>query len=397
MVLLNSSTLSTHNLARILILIAFCIDIIEHFIREKRIFNLKLKRAIIPLFFLATQLLSVTTVTYIDSFIFEAKDLTISLLLYLCLSNKKNIFLLFYKVFIWTYVAQIIFELTYFINPLEIFNSLLPFLNNQYFSYLTFQAGRDRFFSSSLIETFVPFIFILQQSSRKNRNIIALLLFICITTLVLLSNWRTKFILYLSLTIICLLKLIQNKAKALFVIIITCLMIFGANIILTRNIGSLSSTIDRLTNSFDESEYSSIESRYGYWQEGIDIFVSSPLTGIGLGNYFDFSKLAKKNSILNDNRLFYPIKNPHNAIITRAVETGILGLIGYMTLIIFFLITDLKQVIKVPKNKSYVLISFSFWAVFLYSMLNPDNFSNYYVTFWGLRALLNQEKNYYEA
>jgi len=70
--------------------------------------------------------------------------------------------------------------------------------------------------------------------------------------------------------------------------------------------------------------------RFSYWKGAIDLFCHHPLVGVGLGNF-------PKAFLALDNSLNYTPQNidmihAHNSYLQMAAETGVIGLLPFLTL-----------------------------------------------------------------
>lgn len=111
------------------------------------------------------------------------------------------------------------------------------------------------------------------------------------------------------------------------------------------------------------SERSSISSRMMIWHVSIELIKKHPLVGIGPGNF--------QNAYLSMQPYFPPylewaVPQPHNIFLAFWLQTGILGLLGFL-LLLFFIFKTLLVLIK--NNKSATLAA-PLFAFFLYTVLH---------------------------
>ena len=154
-------------------------------------------------------------------------------------------------------------------------------------------------------------------------------------------------------------------------------------------------------NAFDriispESEdYTTISDRFYYWEKGIEMGKSQPITGVGLGNYYEHltNKETVRNSLSDPKNTFMKITwiHPHNVFVALFAETGFLGLGSFVLLLCYFIVTDFGSfTLTSPLHKALVL---SFWGLFAFSLINPAAILNYAVLFWLIRIFIEIEKN----
>jgi O-antigen ligase len=273
---------------------------------------------------------------------------------------------------------------------------LANFFNNvfydKYVEVLNVNQKRGRFFIEFIDFAFVPLIFYqFIFSKRKIHNIYGYVLLISILFLASISNFRTHLLMVLfslMLTVIFVLKK-KKKVFLIFSIILGFLLInyFGLKSTIFPKI-----TIERV--SFSEEEFGSIIGRFNMWNYAHQMFRSSPLMGIGLGNYYDYLPKKEKTvySIFKEKEILNRVTliNPHNIFFWLVAETGLLGLISFIFLLACFLRQDWNILSSSDiLNKSLII---SFWTLFLYSFFNPPIGLRFQIIFFTLRFLPRQYK-----
>jgi O-antigen ligase len=94
----------------------------------------------------------------------------------------------------------------------------------------------------------------------------------------------------------------------------------------------------------DQREYTgSREARRELMQEGIDVFVERPLTGVGVGQFQNYNPAWRKERW----------REAHNALIQVASETGILGLLAFSFLIVraFIAARSTRLMLRGPRRR----------------------------------------------
>jgi len=149
-------------------------------------------------------------------------------------------------------------------------------------------------------------------------------------------------------------------------------------------------SLDRLISP-DVADYTSLDTRQYFGAKSIEMFLSSPITGVGLGNYYDnlpsSDKISQSIFQWQNNLKIISFNHPHNIFFATIAETGIMGLVTFVSLIIYFFISDCYM-IKSQVSKLYKSFILSFWCLFIYSLLNPSNTFSYLTQFWFLRGII---------
>jgi len=79
----------------------------------------------------------------------------------------------------------------------------------------------------------------------------------------------------------------------------------------------------------------------------------------------------------------------HNLLVTTLAETGILGFLAIILLLLNFLSKDLYNLFKEKSDlKNAVIISF--WTLMLFSLFNPHMIIRFYVLFWLYRIIIER-------
>jgi len=266
-----------------------------------------------------------------------------------------------------------------------------------YWRIFDYQYQRNRFFGDALDETLIPllFYFLIRKEVKILNKIIASSSLALITFLTIVSNWRSKLVIYFfSLTGSLLLYKINFKKLLTFGII-------GLSIILVTNFVSLytvgQNIIDRVIYP-GKQESETITARYNFWREATEIGFSSPIVGVGLGNYFDNlsskSRELSKSSIVNTYESFITIDDPHNIFFSIFATTGLFGIISFILLTGYFFYTDYKIYVKNQYEVNSLIIIY--WSIFIFSILNPWLYFSYLAFIWFIRGLIESLKIDYE-
>ena len=88
--------------------------------------------------------------------------------------------------------------------------------------------------------------------------------------------------------------------------------------------------------------------RINMWGETTELLRANPLTGAGLASYS--KRIAPYHHPINGNDNIEIFHHPHNIFLTMWVNLGILGLIGFVWMIVWFYRVGLTEIIKRKKK-----------------------------------------------
>ena len=240
---------------------------------------------------------------------------------------------------------------------------------------------RGRIYLASYEEILIPIIMLIAIYSKKNvKKILALLVLLSIIGLSFQTSFRTKLVMTIFAILTSTLIYTKNSMKILIIILV---FFFFLPKITLNKIGQ-NNTFSRILQSKQE-DVETIESRLQQYKESFHIFLSSPFLGVGLGNYHHYTNKSHY-TIINKNRkiIISDAQLPHNIFFHILAETGLIGLLSYFILLLYFINKDLKNLQK--KNKLKFAYILSFWTLFIYSLFNPTLNTSYNVLFWLLRT-----------
>jgi len=345
--------------------------------------------------YILTQTLSVTYAQNIQSFIAAYKDVIFGLFFYLgglALMQKKERFL---AVVISITSINVVIQLILYSNTF--FSEVIKILmNSVYVGFFDYQFQRGRFFGDSLDEAFIPILlYAILRPDKKSifLKMVSLLTIVGITYITFISSWRTKLIIYIF-TVVLGFAFSINLVKGLkfiFLFLVFDLIIFS----LLSSIRVIPTQNNVLTRIFQEDvENKEIhETRLSLLDNAWKMGLSSPLFGVGLGNYYEnlkqTSKIKNKSSEPYSLRRFILIDDPHNSLLSTFASSGLIGVFGFLLLFGLMLKRDILRVITAQKDIFGKMIIVSFWAFFIYSLLNPWIYFAYLSNLWFLRGLVD--------
>lgn len=389
--------LSSHILFRIFNLIL----LIKLIFFDKKKISFK-EITILLIVFFAFQSLSVINVLNFNTFLyFYERLITVvifTLVSYLLLDSKKKIGVVV-KLIELTVMINVFLELLMFFFP-QITNSLYGFIHQSVLDIFNFNVNRGRLYFESYGEIFLPVIlYLFIKEKILFKKFIYWTVSLGIILLAFWSNYRDRFVvvcfsLFISL-IIFRKDILKMKIKQNIVFLLATTLIFISGFFYIYQTKGYS-VIDRLLLQDKEEDIGSLVSRGILINEAIQIEKRFPLTGVGLGNYYDHLPSSMKNrryQMIGQNKQFFDatLLYPHNLLVQVFVETGLVGLLSFLFILGIFVKKDLK-IMKSNKDISKALI-ISFWALVLYAMFNPRTYLTFYTNFFILRILIRMFEN----
>lgn len=216
------------------------------------------------------------------------------------------------------------------------------------------------------------------------------------------KNWMTKFLFILipvlgvgiqsgdyrkmintSIVLIIVMLLLINTRSTLFGLILLCsfLVMFSGGIqhkkiLLYGCLSLLMATlilwlIDPIRyfsnfNLIDAWSSRSIQMRFSMWQKSISLFLQSPITGVGVGQWEVLHQQFGEIDSIRPNRHF---AHPHNDFFRILAELGIVGF-GFF---IAFFVFHINETLKKRKKDFVFLLSFAFIPAYLFVSFFDEN------------------------
>jgi len=292
------------------------------------------------------------------------------------------------KVIFYAALINLLFNIITYFRLQPIFNFLKQILERQTLEDIELNILKNKFFTDFLDPAIIPLIFYLLLGTKKKPNrFIYIIVILLIFILSYLSNYRTQFLISLIAiltSLITIKKFVKNFifSKALWITVLFCFLIFF------RHSFNIKNSFERIVEPV-ETDIVTLQDRYYFWKIALDMGLSFPVFGLGLGNFYDYipNKPTLIGNSFNLNSKFFKITwiHPHNIFFATIAETGFFGLFSIILLFGYFFIGDLRRIKKANKES---LIIVSFWCLFLYSLINPSTTLLYWILFWTLRVLI---------
>lgn len=195
-------------------------------------------------------------------------------------------------------------------------------------------------------------IYLLSVSKNLKQKIAYLLLLIpVLLSLYLTYSYSTWISLLLTFV---LLSFIQKKItmRYFFLLLATLFLLFVTQF-----------KSEKFNNLFENFSRSSLSSRITIWNVSIKLIKENPILGIGAGN-FQTAYLAKQSEF--PPYLEWAVPQPHNIFLAFWLQTGILGLIGFLTL----LLKLFKELFMLLNNKKSAVLATPLLGFFIYTLLH---------------------------
>ncbi|MDO8269565.1 MAG: O-antigen ligase family protein [Candidatus Levybacteria bacterium] len=352
------------------------------------------KLVFLLLFFLVSQTLSVINAVNINSFLLVYKNIIESLLIFcagVAILNSDRRKVIFVRIVVATIVINLIYQLLLFVVPTFFMQQFQLIMYEKYWEVLALNADRGRFFVDNYDPALIPFVlYLLYKVEGKFYKLTFVFVALMELLVAILSGFRTHFLVYIIAFFGGVVSI--SSQKKLFFGAILSLVIFSGVIFKTQNIDYRNS-LDRLIMPASE-DYSSINSRIEFWRQSLEMGLSSPWFGVGLGNYFDNfqNKELLKLSYFDWKNEFelVTINHPHNIFFSTFAETGLVGLVAFSLLHLYFAASDYSYFKK--RGALFRTGVISFWGLFMFSLLIPANTIQFLSIYWAIRAILVNNK-----
>ncbi len=299
------------------------------------------------------------------------------------IEEKENFFQTFYFILLITIIIALIdgiYQQIYNIGLFGIYNEIPNRLA------LTFN---DKLILGGYLARMLPILIAVMLISEKNiRNKYALiaLLFIITDVIVYVSGERTALGLMAVLTILLILLMSKFQYLRLFTLIVSIALIIGISV---YNPSSRERVVDLtfeqmgLENDINNDEY---DFRYftpihdSLYRTSFKMFLDKPVFGHGPNT---FRKLCSEDRY-NVGR-YGCSTHPHNFYLQLLAETGIIGIVPLLVVIIYLINTIFKQLFSIIKREKYKFCSdfqvciIAALVLSLFPFLPTQNFFNNWI------------------
>ena len=219
-------------------------------------------------------------------------------------------------------------------------------------------------------------LFFFERYYKNNKNYNYFVLgFLLLPATILITGERTSFvmILFSLLLSILFISYIMKKIKFFVISILIIFSIFFSSIATSEAVKNRYNDFFEIIKNFNESSYGIL------FESGIEIWKRNKITGVGLKNF----GIECDNQIIKINEQHHPCStHPHNLYIQILSETGIIGMLIFISLFVSFFIYYLKLNLifhNLNINK-FMLIS---CMCYLFSFIWPIATSGSFYSTWN--------------
>lgn len=391
---IKSALFNSHSIARYLLMILLAFSLVLIYLNKIRLI-LDNKLSLYIFFYFLSLSLSIIPAVNPQAFFSIYKHHLVGIVIFLLsviiLDSKDKIIKLI-KVLVLTVVINAVYEFFIYFQPAAILSTLKNFIYGQYWDVLFMNYQRERYFIDIYDSALIPFLLYFFYTSRDRiYKITSLLIIFAVSFFALISNFRSQFIMVLFSLVLGLHIFFRKLSSYGLQIVILLFILYTGYVISATYFGS--NSLDRLITP-GEDEYATITKRTYLWKQSIDMVSLSPFFGIGLGNFYDYLPTSKKLNLsvfrwVNDLQMISET-HPHNIFFSALAETGYIGLLSLILLIIYFIKTDYKYMkFHNPIISSTII---GFWSLFIFALLNPPVTLPYISLFWIFRAIITNSE-----
>lgn len=399
-----SKVFSSHTLGKIIIIGLFFVTILAKYFQTQKVFERHKKLLLFLGLYILAQSLTVLVAEDVVYFWKAYHNLLIGLFIFylaFMFVSKKTISL-FNRFVLLTGAVLILLELLFFLFTGEI----MPFIKNLVQkevldAYLT-NLSRGRFSLDLNVELFLPILlgFVLRpiKTMSSKTKLIAGFLIPVIVFLSFFSNFRSRALMsvfgffgFLGAYALRLKGFDQLKKLVIILAVVALSTFVALNV---SNSFYSFNVLDRFALQNEREDVGTITFRARAADKSVEMFLSSPVLGIGLGNYTlyaDRGDLALKRFLYLDRfREDYSLlasQSPHNVIVQLLGETGLFGTATFLMLMVFFATRDYKYLLFRDFNfvAGYII---SFWTILVFMLFNPAASLFVIGWFWFVRGVI---------
>lgn len=389
--LLKSAFLTSHSLSRVVVM-GLCAWLVLR--KDYKVFS-KAQINLLYLFlgYLFFHSLSVIGAVNYEAFLLRYKDVVFPGLFLLASFAYWRSKASFVKVMVVTLVINFGYQAIAYLWPSMyslIGNSLLYEGHRE---FVAFNLARGRVFIETYDEVIFPFLFVSGfysfSKNRVGRRVFPWLIIFP----TLLSNFRSRLLMLVVGVVLTGAAWFKSWRVVMGVILVSAVALVSSDVISLRLWGF--SMVDRVLLKSNYDDVQSLNSRWQGITQSFELGMQYPVTGVGLGNYFDFLPTYTRNSVFSLSNYYGGVwissLNPHNIFAQIVAETGLLGLGYYLFMLGMFLKTDWR-IYRLDKRNDFALASIiAFWTLFSYSLFNPTTTLTYNTLFWILRGAIVHE------
>lgn len=397
---------SSHTFAKLIIGFIF----LKLFMKKTFLIKNKKTFLLIILFFISQSLSIINTLDIIlfwKNYHNIISSLLIFLLSFLLIKPTRRTIEVLELFFTLSGIMIVFLELIFLITPTQTLNIFSHFIQQEVLNAYIVNFNRKRISLDLNIELFLP-IFLSNELFYKNkirtRSTFFFLISLMIFLLSIISNFRTRvtgsfFSILMMLTIFYFKRIkedykfeFRNYILNLIVIVLIFFITGNFALKLSKNMFRFN-VIDRFLLEDRTNDRGGINYRIAAIEKSYEVFKAFPVTGIGLGNfiYFNSTPTGVKYSLVasKSEKNYYELVlySPHNIFAQILSETGIMGIILFLILIVHFMVNDYRLLRHSERKYIYGYIIAS-WEIFIFMLFNPASTIFVNGWFWFLRGII---------
>lgn len=274
------------------------------------------------------------------------------------------------------------------------------FVHEDSFRLYLFNRERGRIFPLWDIELMIPFFLFLIFQKDKILKALGMVGGGLLSLMVFLTNFRYRFVAFVFGIIAY--PFLNKRFLKFLPFFLLLIVVFVAYLFWSERVLGVS-IVSRFFLEDPQADLLPLQARLEMAWQSLEMFISSPLLGVGLGNYFDnfslrvgyagpplyyFGLPHEAFLVL----VFENYKGPHNLFLSTIAETGIFGLIALLCLLKSLLNQDilLFKRIKSSQNKQIAsALIVSSWATILAAQfININTSLGALIFFWTARGII---------
>jgi putative inorganic carbon (HCO3(-)) transporter len=300
------------------------------------------------------------------------------------------------KIFNWLYIISFTIVIIY-----TLYNHYLVNFDEQIANYIMSPFYNDHTVYGAMLAMFLPVLFFYTMNKKYSPSIkfVAVLFLIIFIVALIFSYTRAAWVslaVAFAIYVLLLLRIKFSTLLVIFTIGASLAIIYQTEIVmkLERNRQDASQDFDKHIQSISNisTDASNLE-RLNRWNAAFRMFKERPFCGWGPGTYsFEYSPFqhAHEKTIISTN--MGDKGNAHSEYIGPLAESGVMGLVTFLAIIITVLATAFRLYYTVKDNETkklvlVILLGFVTYIVHggLNNFLDTDKAS---VPFWGFIAML---------
>lgn len=274
------------------------------------------------------------------------------------------------------------------------------FVHEASFRLYLFNRERGRIFPLWDIELMIPFFLFLIFQKDKILKAFGSIGGGLVSLMVFLTNFRYRFVAFVFGIIAY--PFLNKRLLKFLPFLILLIAVFGTYLFWSERVLGVT-MITRFFLEDPQADLLPLQARLEMAWQSLEMFISSPLLGVGLGNYFDnfslrvgyagpplyyFGLPHEAFLVL----VFENYKGPHNLFLSTLAETGIVGFIALLFLLKSLLNQDIllfKRVKSIQSRQIASVLIVSSWATILAAQfININTSLGPLIFFWTTRGII---------